>query len=69
VTLTGQNTVIVGDSLEDVVTGREGEAAVLGVASGTTSTAELRTAGADLVLDDLCDAEAVVAGILKLTVN
>jgi phosphoglycolate phosphatase len=66
VTFAPQNTVIIGDSLEDVATGREGGAAVLGVASGTTSAAELRAAGADLVLDDLCDVDAVVGGVVKL---
>jgi phosphoglycolate phosphatase-like HAD superfamily hydrolase len=61
-----QNTVIIGDSLEDVTTGRQGGAAVLGIASGTTSVAELRAAGAGAVLDDLCDPGAVIASVLKL---
>ncbi|MFJ7420068.1 HAD family hydrolase [Streptomyces uncialis] len=49
------NTVIVGDSLEDVRTGREGGARVVGVASGTTSAADLANAGADHVISDLTD--------------
>ncbi|MEU5401872.1 HAD hydrolase-like protein [Streptomyces sp. NPDC005963] len=49
------NTVIVGDSLEDVRTGREGGARVIGVASGTTSVADLAHAGADQVITDLTD--------------
>ncbi|MEU0690977.1 HAD family hydrolase [Streptomyces uncialis] len=49
------NTVIVGDSLEDVRTGREGGARVIGVASGTTSAADLADAGADHVITDLTD--------------
>ncbi|MGV9313846.1 HAD family hydrolase [Streptomyces sp. NPDC003691] len=49
------NTVIVGDSLEDVRTGREGGARVIGVASGTTSAADLADAGADHVIRDLTD--------------
>ena len=61
------NTVIVGDSLEDVATGSQGGAAVLGVASGVTSADELRTAGADLVIESLVDVAAVTAGILSLT--
>ncbi|MER7044207.1 HAD family hydrolase [Streptomyces jumonjinensis] len=49
------NTVIVGDSLEDVRTGREGGARVIGVSSGTTSAADLADAGADHVITDLTD--------------
>ncbi|MFJ6569813.1 HAD family hydrolase [Streptomyces sp. NPDC091292] len=49
------NTVIVGDSLEDVRTGREGGARVVGVASGTTSAAALTAAGADGVMADLTE--------------
>jgi phosphoglycolate phosphatase-like HAD superfamily hydrolase len=47
------NTVIIGDSLEDVRTGLEGGAPVIGVASGKTTADELSTAGADVVLDSL----------------
>ncbi|MEU2227010.1 haloacid dehalogenase-like hydrolase [Streptomyces sp. NPDC018347] len=47
------NTVIVGDSLEDVRTGLEGGAKVIGVASGTTTEQQLHAAGAHHVLPDL----------------
>lgn len=47
------NTVIVGDSLEDVRTGLEGGARVVAVASGTTTDQQLRDAGARHVLPDL----------------
>ncbi|MER7718526.1 haloacid dehalogenase-like hydrolase [Streptomyces flaveolus] len=47
------NTVIVGDSLEDVRTGLEGGARVIAVASGTTTEQQLRAAGAEHVLADL----------------
>lgn len=47
------NTVIVGDSLEDVRTGLEGGARVIAVASGTTTEQQLDTAGAQHVLPDL----------------
>ncbi|MGQ5596836.1 HAD family hydrolase [Streptomyces sp. ESR1.13] len=47
------NTVIVGDSLEDVRTGFEGGARVIAVASGTTTEQQLRAAGAQHVLADL----------------
>ncbi|CQR61774.1 HAD family hydrolase [Streptomyces leeuwenhoekii] len=50
---TRDNTVIVGDSLEDVRTGLEGGARVIAVASGTTTEQQLRAAGADHVLPDL----------------
>ncbi|MYU06013.1 HAD hydrolase-like protein [Streptomyces sp. SID8366] len=56
------STVIIGDSLEDVRTGREGGARVLAVASGTTSAADLRNAGADRVVPELTD----TAHILRL---
>ncbi|QHY99244.1 Phosphoglycolate phosphatase [Streptomyces sp. S4.7] len=56
------NTVIVGDSLQDVITGREGGAPVIGVASGKTPAAELTNYGADRVIPDLTD----VVGLLQL---
>ncbi|WKD31345.1 HAD family hydrolase [Streptomyces xanthophaeus] len=62
-----ENTVIIGDSLEDVRTGREGGAAVIGVASGRTTAAELSESGADIVLDSLEDVARVMRGISELT--
>ncbi|WP_420713849.1 HAD family hydrolase [Streptomyces sp. NRRL WC-3742] len=61
------NTVIIGDSLEDVRTGAEGGAAVIAVASGTTSAERLAEAGADRVLDSLSDPRAVLRAIAELT--
>ncbi|MGW3498609.1 HAD family hydrolase [Streptomyces sp. NPDC001020] len=52
-TFTRNTTVIIGDSLEDVRTGREGGASVIGVASGTASAEELAAAGACHVVPDL----------------
>ncbi|WP_433341301.1 HAD family hydrolase [Streptomyces sp. CA-253872] len=52
---TRANTVIIGDSLQDVRTGREGGARVIGVASGTTAAEALADAGADEVLSGLTD--------------
>ncbi|MBO0609594.1 HAD family hydrolase [Myceligenerans salitolerans] len=60
---TRTNTVIVGDSLEDVRTGVEGGARVVGVAAGRTSTAALREAGADAVLPDLTDVERLFRAV------
>jgi phosphoglycolate phosphatase len=52
---TFSNTVILGDSPGDVEAGRTGGARVIGVASGKSSVAELRAAGADRVVTDLSD--------------
>ncbi|MEV6976929.1 HAD hydrolase-like protein [Kitasatospora sp. NPDC093806] len=60
------NTVIIGDSLEDVRTGSEGGATVIAVASGTTMADELAEAGADRVLDSLGDPAAVLHAIAEL---
>ncbi|MBQ0825475.1 HAD family hydrolase [Streptomyces tagetis] len=59
-TFTPDTTVIIGDSLEDVRTGREGGAHVIGVASGTTSAEQLASAGACHVVPDLTDAQRVI---------
>jgi phosphoglycolate phosphatase-like HAD superfamily hydrolase len=64
---TRANTVIIGDSLEDVRTGLEGGASVIGVTSGKTTGAQLVAAGADVVLDGLEDVPRVVAAITVLT--
>ncbi|RPF23134.1 HAD family hydrolase [Myceligenerans xiligouense] len=60
---TRENTVIVGDSLEDVRTGVEGGARVVGVAAGRTSSAALREAGADAVLPDLTDVGRLLTAV------
>jgi NAD(P)-dependent dehydrogenase (short-subunit alcohol dehydrogenase family) len=61
------NTVIVGDSLEDVRSGLEGGARVIGVASGTTTAEQLAAAGADVVLPDLRDAHRLLHEIRAIT--
>ncbi|MFE0680658.1 HAD family hydrolase [Streptomyces sp. NPDC058961] len=61
-----QNTVIIGDSLQDVRTGREGGAKVIGVASGTTSATQLHEAGADEVVGDLTDVARLLRAIREL---
>jgi phosphoglycolate phosphatase len=60
------NTVSVGDSLEDVRTAQLGGCQLLAIASGTTTAAELREAGADTVLEDLRDTAAVVTALAGL---
>ncbi|MDX2623611.1 haloacid dehalogenase-like hydrolase [Streptomyces sp. WI03-5b] len=61
-----RNTVIIGDSIQDVRTGKEGGAAVIGVASGTTSAAQLSEAGVDDVLPDLTNADRLLKVIHEL---
>jgi phosphoglycolate phosphatase-like HAD superfamily hydrolase len=61
------NTVIIGDSLEDVRTGAEGGARVIAVASGTTSADQLTAAGADHVLGSLHDPQVLLRVVTDLT--
>lgn len=56
-------TVILGDTVRDVEAALTHGAAVVGVASGTTPAADLRAAGAEVVLDGLADTAAVLAAI------
>ncbi|MDJ0344949.1 haloacid dehalogenase-like hydrolase [Streptomyces sp. H10-C2] len=67
VEFTRANTVIIGDSLEDVRTGLLGGAPVIGVASGKTTSEELSAAGADIVLPDLRNLDDLLAAIATLT--
>lgn len=60
-------TVYLADSARDVEAARVGGAHCVAVASGRSTAAELREAGADLVLDDLADTEAVVRAVDYLT--
>ena len=59
-----EQTVLIGDTPRDVAAGRAGAARVVGVASGRHSAEALGEAGADAVLDDLLDTEAVRAAVL-----
>jgi phosphoglycolate phosphatase len=63
----GSNTVLIGDSARDVQAGRISGAAMIAVASGRSTSAELREAGADIVLRDLSNASEVVAAVARLT--
>jgi phosphoglycolate phosphatase-like HAD superfamily hydrolase len=56
--------VLIGDTPLDVAAAREGRASAVGVATGPFDEAALREAGADAVLPDLTDVDAVVAAIL-----
>ncbi|OGO51362.1 MAG: hypothetical protein A2148_10680 [Chloroflexi bacterium RBG_16_68_14] len=55
---------VVGDTMLDIEAARANGARVLAVATGSTPAEALRTAGADLVLADLSDREAVLAALL-----
>jgi phosphoglycolate phosphatase len=57
-------TVIVGDSLRDVQAGQVGGARVVAVATGRTGAAALAEAGAQVVLADLTNTEAVMRAIM-----
>jgi beta-phosphoglucomutase-like phosphatase (HAD superfamily) len=57
------NTVVIGDTPRDVQAGRLGGAYVVAVASGSDSVERLRAEGADVVLADLTDTDAVVAAV------
>ncbi|WP_329141260.1 haloacid dehalogenase-like hydrolase [Streptomyces sp. NBC_01476] len=61
------NTVIIGDSLEDVRTGLEGGARVIAVASGKIPAVDLAAAGADVVLDSLEDVPRLLRAITRVT--
>lgn len=63
---TAANTVLVGDTPRDVRAGREGGARVVAVATGSDDASALRAEGADIVLPDLRDTDAVVAAVTSL---
>jgi phosphoglycolate phosphatase len=56
--------VLVGDTPLDVAAAREGGARAVGVATGPFGEEALREAGADAVLADLTDPDAVAAALL-----
>jgi phosphoglycolate phosphatase len=60
-------TVYLADSGRDVEAARTGGARCVAVASGRSTAGELRGAGADVVLDDLTDSDAVVRAVHRLT--
>ena len=64
---TRANTVIIGDSLEDVRTGIKGGAPVIGIASGKTSASALASAGANVVLESLEDVQQLLEAITAVT--
>lgn len=57
---TAADAVLIGDTPADVEGGRENGVRVIAVATGRISAADLREAGADVVLDDLTDVGLLV---------
>jgi phosphoglycolate phosphatase len=60
----GAATIVVGDTPLDVAAGLAAGARAVAVATGSFSAAELRSAGADVVLPDLVDTRLVVEALL-----
>jgi len=64
VTLAPADAVLVGDTPLDVAAARAGGARCVGVATGPYGRADLAAAGADVVLGDLRDTDAVLDAVL-----
>ncbi|GII82107.1 haloacid dehalogenase [Sphaerisporangium siamense] len=62
----GAGTVIIGDTPRDVATARAAGARCVAVATGSHGVAELRAAGADIVLPDLSDTTAVLRAVTSV---
>ncbi|SEG57823.1 Phosphoglycolate phosphatase, HAD superfamily [Nonomuraea solani] len=58
-----KTTVLIGDTPQDVRAGRDGGAHVIGIASGNSSTTDLKAAGADIVFPDLTDSAALIRAV------
>jgi phosphoglycolate phosphatase len=67
VLITEEMTVYIADSCRDVEAAAIGGARSIAVGTGRDTVADLRAAGADLVLPDLSDPDAVVTAIGRLT--
>jgi phosphoglycolate phosphatase-like HAD superfamily hydrolase len=65
--ISAEVTVYVADSVRDVEAAGIGGARCIAVASGRSTAAELREAGADLVLGDLADTMTVLRAVDQLT--
>jgi len=61
----GDDTVIIGDTPRDMATARAAGARAIAVATGTATADQLRAAGADVVLADLTDTDAVVQAVRR----
>lgn len=63
VTFGNDATVLIGDTPKDVEAGLAAEVRVIGVATGKSSMAELRAAGAEAVVRDLAECRGVIEGL------
>jgi len=59
--------VVVGDSVLDVAAAHANDFGAVAVATGLTPPEALVDAGAEVVLEDLCDTEAVISAVLSAT--
>lgn len=59
------NTVLIGDTPYDVRAGHLGGAIIVAVATGSSSATELEAAGAETILPDLGNTDAVIGSILE----
>lgn len=66
-TFNASTTVLIGDTPNDVDAGHRGGARVVAMATGASDADELRAAGAEIVLPDLTDTDAVVRAILQVS--
>lgn len=66
-TFSEKATVFVADSAHDVQAAQVSRAAMIGVATGTATEAELRSAGANVVLPTLADTDTVLRALDFLT--
>jgi phosphoglycolate phosphatase-like HAD superfamily hydrolase len=64
VELASADVVLVGDTPLDIRAAHEGGARAVGIATGPYDAATLRDAGADAVLEDLTDTDALVGAVL-----
>jgi phosphoglycolate phosphatase len=63
--VTGEQAVVIGDTIHDVACARAHGCRSIAVATGTYSTDQLRQAGADLVLDTLEDTDLVLGWLAQ----
>ena len=62
--LTGDNTIIVGDTPADIMCARAGKATAVAVASGWTSSEELSRYRPDILFEDFSDTQSVLQFLL-----
>lgn len=60
------STVLLGDTIRDVEAGQNGGAFVVAVATGINTETELKDAGANVVLSNLEDVQAVTTAVLQV---